>query len=55
MIWNLKFKLKKKLLDEKLKLGEKISKVLTNTYTKEESLTKKHKEAFDLSQSRKSP
>ena len=42
-----------KLLDEKIELGEKISKVLMNTKTKEESLSKKHKEAFDLYQSRK--
>ena len=42
-----------KLLDEKIELGEKISTVLTNTKTKEESLSKKHKEAFDLYQSRK--
>ena len=42
-----------KLLDKKIELGEKISKVLTNTNTKEESLSKKHKEAFDLYQSRK--
>ena len=40
-----------KLLDEKIALGEKISKVLTST-NKEESLSKKHKEAFDLYQSR---
>ena len=39
-----------KLLDEKIELGEKISKVLTNTNTKEESLSKKHKEALDLYQ-----
>ena len=40
-----------KLLDEEL--GEKISKVLTDTNTKEEPLSKKHREAFDLYQSRK--
>ena len=38
---------------EKIELGEKISKVLTNTSAKEESLSKQHKEAFDLYQSRK--
>ena len=32
-----------KLLDEKIELGEKISKVLTNTNAKEESLSKKIK------------
>ena len=37
-----------KLLDEKIELGEKISKVLTNTKAKEESLSKKNKEAFNL-------
>ena len=42
-----------KLLDEKIALGEKISKLLTKTNTKEESLSKKHKEAFDLYQSRR--
>jgi len=42
-----------KILDEKIELGEKISKVLTNTNTKKESLSKKHKETFDLYQSRK--
>ena len=42
-----------KLLNEKIELGEKISKVLTNTNLKEESLSKEHKEAFDLYQSRK--
>ena len=42
-----------KLLDEKITLGEKIAKVLTKTNTKEESLSKKHKEGFDLYQSRK--
>ena len=42
-----------KLLDEKIALGEKISKVLTDTNTKEESLSKKHREAFDMYQSRK--
>ena len=35
-----------KLLDEKIELGEKISKVLTNTNTKEESLPKKAKRSF---------
>ena len=39
-----------KLLDEKIALGEKILKVLTDTNTKEESLSKEHKEAFDLYQ-----
>ena len=39
-----------KLLDEKIDLGEKILKVLTDTNTKEESLSKEHKEAFDLYQ-----
>ena len=39
-----------KLLDKKIALGEKISKVLTDTNTKEESLSKEHKEAFDLFQ-----
>ena len=42
-----------KLLDEKIELGEKISKVLTNTNAKEESLSKKNKEAFNLYQSKK--
>ena len=42
-----------KLLDEKIALGEKISKLLTKTNTKEESLSKKHKEALDLYQSRR--
>ena len=42
-----------KLLDEKIEVVERISKVLTNTKTKEESLPKKHKEASDLYQSRK--
>ena len=42
-----------KLLDEKIELGEKISKVLTNTKAKEESLSKKNKEAFNLYQSKK--
>ena len=42
-----------KLLDEKIKLGEKISKVLTDTNTKEELLSKKYMKAFDLYQSRK--
>ena len=42
-----------KLIDEKIELGEKISKMLTNTNAKEESLSKKNKEAFDLYQSRK--
>ena len=42
-----------KLLDGKITLGEKIAKVRTKTNTKEESLSKKHKEAFDLYQSRK--
>ena len=42
-----------KLLDEKIKLGENISKVLTNANSKIESLSKQHKEAFDLYQSRK--
>ena len=37
-----------KLLDEKIEFGEKISKVLTNTNTKEESLSKKNIEAFNL-------
>ena len=41
------------LLDEMIALVEKISKVLTETNTKEESLSKKHMEAFDLYQSRK--
>ena len=36
-----------KLLNEKIALGEKINKVLTNTNTKEESLSKKHKKDFD--------
>ena len=36
-----------KLLDEKIEFGEKISKVLTTTNTKEESLSKKHREALD--------
>ena len=40
-----------KLLDEKIALGEKISKLPTKTNTKEESLSRK--EAFDLYQSRK--
>ena len=44
---------KDKVLDEKIESGEKISKVLTNTKTLEESLSKNHKEAFDLCQSRK--
>ena len=39
-----------KLLDEKIALGEKILKVLTDTNTKEESLSKEHKEALDLYQ-----
>ena len=39
-----------KLLDEKIASGEKIFKVLTDTNTKEESLSKEHKEAFDLYQ-----
>ena len=42
-----------KLLDEKITLGENIFKVLADTNTKEESLSKKHREAFDLYQSRK--
>ena len=42
-----------KLFDEKIALGENISKVLADTNTKEESLSKKHREAFDLYQSRK--
>ena len=42
-----------KLLDEKIELGEKISKVLTNTNAKEESLSKKNEEAFNLYQSKK--
>ena len=42
-----------KLLDEKIESGEKISKVLTNTNAKEESLSKKNKEAFNLYQSKK--
>ena len=42
-----------KLLDEKVELGEKISKVLTNTNAKEESLSKKNEEAFNLYQSKK--
>ena len=40
-----------KLLDEKIALGENISKVLADTNTKEESLSKKHREAFNLYQS----
>ena len=44
---------KDKLLDEKIELGKKISKVLKNTNTKEESLSKKLKEAFELYQIRK--
>ena len=39
-----------KLIDEKIALSEKIPKVLTNTNTKEESLSKKHKEVFYLYQ-----
>ena len=39
-----------KLLDVKIELDEKISKVLTNANTKEESLSKKHKEALPLTQ-----
>ena len=42
-----------KLLDEKIALGGKISKVLTSTNTLEESLSKRQKEAFDLYHSRK--
>ena len=42
-----------KLLGEKIELGEKISKVLTNKNSKEQSLSKKHKEVFDLYQSKK--
>ena len=39
-----------KLLDKKIALGEKMLKVLTDTNTKEESLSKEHKVAFDLYQ-----
>ena len=42
-----------KLFDEKIAFGENISKVLADTNTKEESLSKEHREAFDLYQSRK--
>ena len=41
------------LLDEKIALGENISKLLEDTNTKDESLSKKHRETFDLYQSRK--
>ena len=37
-----------KLLDRKRASGERTSKVLTKANAKEESLSKKHKEAFDL-------
>ena len=43
-----------KLLDEQIALNENISKVLTDTNTKKESLPKKQRKAFDLYQSRKS-
>ena len=43
----------RKLLDEKLAFGERISKAQSKTNIIEESLSKKHKKAFDLYQSRK--
>ena len=42
-----------KLLDEKIALDEIIFKLLTEINAEEESLFKKHKEVFDLYQSRK--
>ena len=42
-----------KVYDEKIKLGENIFNVLMETNTKEDSLSRRHKEAFDLYQSKK--
>ena len=42
-----------KVYDEKIKLGEDIYNVLMETNTKEESLSRYHKEAFDLYQSKR--
>ena len=39
-----------KIYDEKICLGERIHKVLMDTNAKEESLSRQHKEAFDLYQ-----
>ena len=39
-----------KIYDEKISLGERIHKVLMETNAKEESLSRQHKEAFDLYQ-----
>ena len=39
-----------KIYDEKISLGESTHKLLMETNTKEESLSRQHKEAFDLYQ-----
>ena len=39
-----------KIYDEKISLGERIHKVLTENNAKEESLSRQQKEAFDLYQ-----
>ena len=44
-----------KTYDEKISLGESIHKVLMETYMKEESLSRQHKEAFDLHQRQRLP
>ena len=42
-----------KAYNEKIQLGESLHKILMETNTKEESLSKQHKEAFDLYQSKR--
>ena len=39
-----------KAYNEKIQLGESLHKILMETNTKEESLSKQHKQAFDLYQ-----